>query len=81
MPARYVTLGVLAGAYKGGRAKLDRLHTHCVLVDDDSPLEGAICRKVAADNLADVCSATDEEQDAPPTCPRCLARDPRFPAS
>lgn len=66
---RYVTYHVLAAAYKGGRAKLDALLTHTV----DEGTDTVLCGGVKLDNLTQV-----DEGLAPPTCPKCLKRDPRF---
>lgn len=56
--------GVLAGAYRGKRAKLDALLTHA----SADGCSTAVCGKVAEGNLC------DESYDEAPTCPRCLKR-------
>jgi hypothetical protein len=56
--------GVLAGAYRGRRAKLDALLTHAS-TDGGST---ALCRGVSDGNLCDA------EEPGPPTCPRCISR-------
>lgn len=64
------TLSVLAGAYKAKRTLL----THTVNLDTGAVL----CTRVDPDHMADRYSAEGDEMDAPPTCPQCKARDPRF---
>lgn len=66
------TLSVLAGAYRKG-SKTSML-THTVRLATGEVL----CKRVQADNMADLFSASAEEQVEAPTCPQCLARDPRF---
>ena len=66
---RYVTYHVLAGAYKGGRTKLDALRTHTV----DEQTDTVLCGKVKLDSLTQVDAGLDA-----PTCQQCRKRDPRF---
>jgi len=66
---RVETRGVLAGAYKGGRAKLDKLRTHAVVVEDDRT-ERVMCGKIPVEHMVDTCGA----EAGPPTCPDCLRR-------
>jgi hypothetical protein len=68
-----VTLNVLGGAYKGKRASLKVTLTHSR--DLDASGEVAICGQP---NMADEYSADDDEKVLPPTCPKCLRKDPRF---
>lgn len=70
---RIVTLPVLAGAYRGKRASLAVTLTHSR--DLDAPGEDGLCRQP---NMADEFSTSTEEQAKPPTCPKCLRKDPRF---
>jgi hypothetical protein len=62
--AKVTVHGVLAGAYRGNRAKLDALLTHAS-VDGGST---ALCGNVAEGNL---CDAIEPE---PPSCKRCFRR-------
>lgn len=68
-----VTLYVLGGAYKGNRRDLKILLTHTR--DLNYPGEVAICGQK---NIADEYSSSSEDQAKPPTCPKCLSKDPRF---
>jgi len=68
---KYQTRGVLAGAYRGGRANLKVLLTHTV-DETDLPL----CA-VNPDSIADEYSCP-EGADTAPTCKKCLSKDPRF---
>lgn len=70
----FTTRGVLGGAYKGGRASLKAMLTHTV----PPGTERSLCRGVKDGNMADSYSCTEAELQLPPTCPKCLARDPRF---
>ncbi len=73
-PGPYTTQSVLAAAYPGGnRSNPKFLLTHTV-ADDNT----ALCKRVRPESL--VGSYGTAEDDAPPTCPICLARDPRFKA-
>jgi hypothetical protein len=67
-PGPYVTDDVLAGAY--ANQSLKALLSHTVAVSTGAPL----CHRVRADSMAGYC----KDKDAPPTCPVCLRRDPRF---
>lgn len=69
------TRGVLGGAYVRDPNKGWR--THSVVVRDDSE-QAVLCRRVKLDNIADFYAPGDHK--ARPTCPQCLARDPRFAA-
>lgn len=68
---RYLTLGVLAGAYRGGRANLKAMRTH-VLADG---AEKSLCGQIDGDHLVDELGAKDVHAVA--TCPACARRDPR----
>lgn len=68
---RYITVGVLAGAYKAAKTLL----THTMKVDAEGRSEEVLCDRVDLDNLADEYSG---DADARPTCPVCARRDPRF---
>jgi hypothetical protein len=70
-PGPYRTDSVLAGAYAGKNPPLKNLLTHTVAADG-RPL----CKRVKADSMA----GYDKDESAPPMCPICLARDPRFKA-
>ena len=59
----YVTMAVLAGAYRGKDLDERALLTHAVCVESGK----ALCR-VKADNLVD-----DGRTESEPTCPRCQA--------
>lgn len=72
------TRAVLAGAYTGGNRDLKRLLRHAIEIDDDGTwvrVLGGSC--VQMDSLADGGSLDEHERAALPTCPRCLAKDPR----
>jgi hypothetical protein len=72
-PAKVQTRGVLAGCYRGSRASLLQCLTHSVEEGADKTL----CRRIKEENLADEYGG---DASAPPTCPECLRRDPRFSA-
>lgn len=73
-PATYTTRGVLAGVYKGKRLDYKNTLTHSVNVDDvGDDTAPALCGQR---NLCDYIEAPQDEQ--PPTCPKCLRKDPRF---
>jgi hypothetical protein len=72
---RYVTRGVLGGAYKA-RGTHRTMQTHAVGVGLDDQAETVLCRGVDPDNIADP-MANPEGDSAFPTCPRCLERLPR----
>lgn len=72
-PSAMQTRAVLGGAYKGKRLDLKALLTHTL----DTDTHRALCHGVKPDHLADEYSG---DTDAPPTCPRCLVKDPRFPS-
>jgi hypothetical protein len=72
----YSTVGVLAGAYRGRDVAKRSLLTHTGVGSDpnfDEPDE-VLCRRVPPEH----CTAGGVDVDAPPTCPLCLERDPRF---
>src|SRR5208337_1272427 len=69
-PGPYVTDDVLAGAYAGKNPPLKFLLTHTVAQSTGAPL----CKRVKPDSMA----GWSVNPNAPPTCPICLARDPRF---
>lgn len=60
---RFVTLGVLAGAYVERKSML----THLA----DMSAETAMCRGVKFDNLADFYAHTEAERRGRPTCKAC----------
>jgi predicted GNAT family acetyltransferase len=64
------TRALLATSYRGGRSKLDVTLTHTL----DATKGKTLCGRVTELRMADA-DATDPH--APPTCPACLARDPR----
>ena len=71
----YETRALLAAAYVASlfsprrKRGLEERRTHTVL--DEIPL----CRTVRTESLADPHAS---DVNAPPTCPICLRRDPRF---
>lgn len=67
------TRGVLAGAYAD--RDLSSTLTHSLILDDKGRDVGVLCKRVKLDSLADEMS---EPTGRKPTCPVCLARDPRF---
>lgn len=69
---KFETRGVLGGAYRG---QVDRrtLLTHTTVAGLD--LGVAFCGQ---GNIADPFSCGVAEGELPPTCPRCLKKDPRF---
>lgn len=70
----YETRAVLAGAYANKTAEAKSMLTHAV----DAQTERPFCRRVRAENIADAYAISEKERQAPPTCPVCRARDPRF---
>lgn len=60
---KYTVHGLLAGAYKGGRASLAAMLTHASLDEGAT----ALCGKVKPDALCDM-----EEPEL--TCPACLRK-------
>lgn len=68
--AKYLTVAVLAAAYKGKGADLKATLTHTMDAETGEPL----CGKVNPEHLAD---PDADDRHARPTCPRCLKRDPR----
>jgi hypothetical protein len=79
----YETRGVLAGAYPQRSPKSFLTHTVEVTPDHagGSPEAGVggdlrvLCKRVKLEHMADSFASNAERQ---PTCPICLARDPRF---
>lgn len=71
MTQRILTLGVLAGAYRGSSSKI--LLTHASADDGDT----ALCGRVRPGHLADEFSDT-AGLNRRPTCPLCAKKDPRF---
>ena len=67
----YETRAVLGGAYPGKNPPLKYMLTHTVAAATDEPL----CKRVRAESIADRFA---DDISAPPTCPICLRRDPRF---
>jgi hypothetical protein len=65
----YITVGVVAGAYKGKSVSERALLTH--LVEEDSG--ESMCR-IPASHLCDRYAHTDEELAARPTCPTCAKK-------
>lgn len=85
----FITLGLLAGAYKGGRTKLDKLLTHSVqLMYSIQPWNGrdvndwigyfTLCGKIPLGHVADTNSGEPGDLDKKPTCKACARKDPRF---
>lgn len=80
MNARYETRGVLVGAYLRTDDRRAYL-THTVRIEvspEDERRTDCIplCKKVKPDNICENGGTSDPK--APPTCPTCLRRDPRF---
>lgn len=83
---RFVTLPVLAGAYKAEK-KERRYLTHSVKLMDDATNNDdwnwdfkdgkTLCGKIPLDHITDSNSDPDGVGKRP-TCPICLPRDPRF---
>ena len=76
----YETRAVLAAAYKGVTPLAAGL-THTVMVQDNhGPEVGerVLCKRVRVEHLADPYALSEAERAAPPTCPACRAKDPRF---
>lgn len=72
-PQEFETRGVLAGRYRGRDIEERPLLTHTAWPES----EDAICGTIKPGGLAD--TFLDPAGNAlPPTCPRCLAKDPRF---
>jgi hypothetical protein len=72
------TRGVLAGAYRSRKSLGDAL-THSVEIDAEGNEVRALCSgRVKVENIADKYSGDTARR---PTCPHCLARDPRFAAA
>jgi hypothetical protein len=72
------TREVLAAAYTGNRRRLDGpLLTHTVRVTTAGVECAVLCKRVKLDSIADA-HADPTGLNAPPTCPVCLRRDPRF---
>jgi hypothetical protein len=80
-PTQFVTLGLLAAAYRGGRANLKNMRTHSVGYknNDISDWDGnkTLCGLVPLDHMADVNSSPEGIHEKP-TCKKCLRYDPRF---
>jgi hypothetical protein len=72
---KYETRAVLAEAYKGMRHPFIEMHTHTIEFEHYDADGRVLCSRVKLSSLAD--PAADDET-APPTCPTCLRRDPRF---
>lgn len=74
--ATYVTLGVIAGAYRGKDLDDRSLLTHLIEVKGDHWVgEKSVCRRVPLDNIVDEGSARDAKELAEsPTCPLCRER-------
>jgi hypothetical protein len=75
---RVETRAVLAGAYPGRRIERGKqpMLTHSLVSDELSGKEHVLCGRVLVDSLADPYAGDPQE---PPTCPRCLVKDNRFP--
>lgn len=87
------TRGVLAGAYEGGvrrrsfawdaakaKVKPNRMLSHAVELDDDGRPVRVLCGRVALDSMSDMGAPNDAgelDMTFPPTCERCLSKDPR----
>lgn len=78
LPAAEVrTRHVLAAAYRGGRANLQAIRTHAVWTESPGFGVRPLCGRVKG--VTDDTAADDGPEGlARPTCPVCLARDPRF---
>lgn len=81
---QYMTLGVLAAAYRGKNANLKNLRTHTVVFqnNDATDLVGdsTLCGSIRLDHMVDS-NGMAPEYDVlreKPTCKRCLKYDPRF---
>jgi hypothetical protein len=70
------TREVLAAAYPRGRCNGPML-THTVRVTADGAEVALLCKRVKLDSIADA-NADPRGLDAPPTCPTCRRKDPRF---
>jgi len=72
----YVTLGVLAGAYRGQDLDDRSMLTHLVEIADGRWVgDKTVCRRVPLDSVVDEGSVADGEGLAfAPTCPICLER-------
>lgn len=78
---RLETRGVLAGAYLASDDRRVYL-THTIRIPAAAERRADVvplCGKVKPDNIADEYSQDPGEDAAPPTCPVCRRRDPRFP--
>lgn len=78
----FITLGLLAGAYRGGRASLQNMLTHSVQYFendiDDWVGEYTLCGKISLDHVADTNSNNEGDLELIPTCFKCAQMDPRF---
>ena len=75
MNKEYITVGVLAGSYKGNGLKKNML-THTITSDLDGGGDGySLCKRIKADHLAD---SNGGDKNAKPTCLLCFKKDPRF---
>lgn len=72
---RLQTRAVLAGAYRG---QMRSTLTHTVAVNEDGSDAYVKYKCVEVDSLADEHAS---DPNAPPTCKKCLRRDPRFQGS
>jgi hypothetical protein len=70
---KFESRGVLGGAYRGQQIDRRTLLTHTTVAGKD--LGVALCGQL---NIADSFSCGVAEGELPPTCPRCLKKDPRF---
>jgi len=74
---RFVKTRAVAGAAKHVAKKNATHLTHAAEIEDDSgALIRVLCERVKRDNMLDDPFAVEDE-DAPPTCPVCLKKDPR----
>lgn len=72
---KYETRAVLAAAYKGLQHPLLTMHTHTIKFEHYDADGRVLCSRVKLSHLGDDPAAN---KTAPPTCPTCLRRDPRF---
>lgn len=68
-----IKTSVVAGAaYAAKQLEAGLFLTHSYDTETGAPL----CKRVKADHL--LCDSEATDVDAPPTCPACRKRDPRF---
>lgn len=72
---KYETRAVLAAAYNGMHHPFYKMHTHTVEFEHYDVDGRVLCSRVKLTHMAD---AGADDPYAPPSCPTCLRRDPRF---